>query len=247
MGRLWSTANDRIYSASSIAIEATGTIGIWVCPATSPQGVWNFGDGSGQDYPGFQRYAPDGNIYAGFGHDTNSRIVFNGSGYFANGVWAHHAFTWSVADGQRLYKNAVSTGTPTAYAHTAHSYGYTIGNWTVATTNRWDGVLSDFTYWNVVLSANEISSLVNGTRPDQIRRSSLKIWLPLFGFDTPEPDFSGNALNGTVSGPTLSQAGPVNMITPKWPINDLFPGVAPSFIPAWAAQSNLPVIGAGTF
>lgn len=55
-----------------------------------------------------------------------------------------------------------------------------------------------------------------------------------------------HANNGTLTGTAFAPGPPVTMFTPRWPNND-FTTSGPSFIPAWAAQSNLPVIGAGTY
>jgi hypothetical protein len=61
--------------------------------------------------------------------------------------------------------------------------------------------------------------------------------LPLDGIQTTEPDLSGFARNGTLTGTSAVAGPPFTQFTPRWP---QFPDVAsaPSFQAAWALNRN---------
>jgi hypothetical protein len=80
------------------------------------------------------------------------------------------------------------------------------------------GALADAAAWTVVLSDFEIAALGAGARPYRIRPGSLVGYWPLQGKASPEPDFSNNANNGTVTGTTTTVFDPPFMqMTPRWP------------------------------
>ena len=64
-----------------------------------------------------------------------------------------------------------------------------------------DGRMGEFGLWNTVLNANEINSLAKGQTPNRMQAANLLIYWRL-GVASPEPDWSGNGLNGTISGTT---------------------------------------------
>jgi hypothetical protein len=81
--------------------------------------------------------------------------------------------------------------------------------------------------WNVVLTAAEHLSLSKGVLPYKIRPSALIGWWQLDGLQSPEPDFSGKANNGTLTGTALVFGAPTMPFTPRWPI--FFPPSPPPF------------------
>lgn len=86
------------------------------------------------------------------------------------------------------------------------------------TAAAWTGNLADVAVWNVILSATEAKALTQGIRPGVIRPKSLKYWLPLDGNSSPEPDLSGNASNGTLTGTAKASGPPFAPFTPRWPL-----------------------------
>jgi Concanavalin A-like lectin/glucanases superfamily len=64
--------------------------------------------------------------------------------------------------------------------------------------------MMDMTVWNVVLNAGEMQQLqLRGVHPIRIRPNNIVLYMPLDGIASPEPDYSGNAYNGTLTGTTL--------------------------------------------
>lgn len=96
-----------------------------------------------------------------------------------------------------------------------------IGNDPNTSTRAWTGPIADVALWNVALKAGEAKALANGARPHMIRPLALKGYWPLDGLQSPEPDLSGNANNGTLNNPPipLGVGPPVMMFTPRWPQN----------------------------
>lgn len=67
----------------------------------------------------------------------------------------------------------------------------------------WDGRIAEPAYWNHALSDREVKRLFEyryEMGPLLVRRDRLKGYWPLFGFDSPEKDFSGSAIDGTLTG-----------------------------------------------
>jgi hypothetical protein len=112
----------------------------------------------------------------------------------------------------------VTTGTPSA-SDTNHFIGQT----TVGTA-FWSGSLAEIAvYKGIILTAGEAKAFSLGVRAKDIRKSLIGYW-PLDGLKSPEPDLSGNANNGTLTGTLLAPGPPLAMFTPRWPINFLSTG-----------------------
>ena len=60
--------------------------------------------------------------------------------------------------------------------------------------------ISDVAIWNTVLSSGQISTLAAGVRPGYVQVANLVGWWQLNGALSPEPDYSGNGNNGTLTG-----------------------------------------------
>jgi len=121
-------------------------------------------------------------------------------------VWTHTALTYdssntgdnvtffidgaSVSDTQ----NVAPTGTFTSDA----SNELTIGN-RPAQDRTMFGDLAEVAGWDAILVATELQSLGEGTPPLIIRHANLKFYLPLWGNQTPEPDFVAQLNTGTVT------------------------------------------------
>ena len=134
------------------------------------------------------------------------------SGTLSASVWYHFAGTW---DGSNLtcYKNGVSQASPAAASVATMAGVSTLG--ADHNSNFWIGFMGEFAYWTRALAANELLGLANGHLAKEFPQS-LKIYLPLWGLQSPEPDLSGNANNGTLSA-ALPQGGnpPVTLFTRK--------------------------------
>lgn len=90
--------------------------------------------------------------------------------------------------------------------------------------------------WNAALTVAEIGALAKGVLPYRIRPASLKSYAPLWGLQSPEPDFSNQGLSWTlVSAPAAANDAPVSpFLQEQWPTS---PIVGPSSV------VNAPVAG----
>jgi hypothetical protein len=136
---------------------------------------------------------------------------------YSNNVWNHAAGTLSGTNGV-IYLNGTSVGSNgSASFHnpttgTAQISGDAFNGDRIMTGN-----ICDVAVWSAALTALEVAALANGARPYQIRPGSLIGYWPLDGLQSPEPDLSGNANNGTLTGTSLAFGPPLMQFTPRWP------------------------------
>lgn len=224
MARSFTGSSDKIALTPTQPPNA-GSISFWLKP--------NFNSGDSTDHIAFEwansttaptnalnfdRYL-DNNLYVGwFTGGTDNRIVVADTGLFSAGVWANHVFTWDNSAGQKYYLNGVQKGSnvTTSFVATVTTQ-CTVGNSGLVLLGGINGAIADFDMWTVVLSAGEISALSNGVRPNAVRGGPTRLWLPLDGQQSPEPDLSGNANNGMLTGTALAPGPPINLFTPRWP------------------------------
>lgn len=131
------------------------------------------------------------------------------------GIWQHVAFTWdgsTTAANVHIYVNGVETGYQTttngATPTNNSTENFRVGNLLAA--HSFDGLMSYVHGYNRVLSIGEISQIM--FYPGSITNGLLGFW-PLWG-SSPEPDYSGNKNDGTVTGAIFSANSP--------PINGIF-------------------------
>jgi hypothetical protein len=77
-----------------------------------------------------------------------------------------------------------------------------------ATLNFMSGSMADCAVWNTNLSSSDIAKLAAGYRPIDVNSANLVGWWPLSGYSSPEPDISGNANNGTLTGTSQAAMPP---------------------------------------
>lgn len=214
MARDFTSSTDGASNSSFSGVISSGTISCWIRPHfNSGDSVQRFfwSTGSG-DQLSFQRFS-DNNIYVGFTSGSDQRIVVSDAGLFTSGTWANWIFTWSNAAGQTAYKNAASVGSH-ILTFSAPGSAITAGN-NAAETNSADAAIADFACWNVILSTGELSALSSGARPYTVRPASLQIYWPFDGLQSPEPDFSGLALNATLAGTAFALGPPTMLFSPR--------------------------------
>lgn len=247
MARSLNGSTDQIDAGTSGTLQPTSacTCSIWINPGTLSNA---YNQLIGWDFCHiFLKSNSKLALYVNVGGNT---FNYDGTGTntLSSNTWYHIA--WTAASGVAAitgYVNGVSDGSVNGNSGAlVQSGNFTMG-WDHGTAGRnFPGKLADGAVWSTVLSASEIAALAAGIRPKDIRSSSLVGYWCLDGINSPEPDLSGNAKNGTLTGTALAAGPPVGMFTPHWPSN--LPPPASSFIPAWAARgSNLPVLGTGTF
>jgi len=135
----------------------------------------------------------------------------------AANVWAHIAITYSssaLANDPIIYVNgssvALAGDTNPTGTISNNSEGYCIGNFENAgsPSQNWGGSLADFAVWDAILNAGEIAALGKGVSPLWIRPANLKLYMPITGLHTTEPDYSTTRAAGTVTSATLTAHAP---------------------------------------
>lgn len=190
-------------------------------------------------------------FFFGVGHSVaNLQAVFTKNGAFAyanevatNNAWNNlscacdsggligymngTALTDAGAGGALAFTGDWSSGTGTGQT-------LEIGALITEASNFFTGRLADVALWNVKLVANEMLALNSGVRPYLIRPASLVFFCPLDGLASPEPDLSGKALTGTLTGTALSNGPPITLFTPKAPMQFI-----PQFLNPFGCISNV--------
>jgi hypothetical protein len=110
----------------------------------------------------------------------------------------------------------VDTHAPATPAANA-GVGAGIGWDTSSSTAPSGGRVAEIACWTVGLTALERLALFNGTRANRIRPASLVFWMPCAGDASPEPDYSLNVNNGTLTGTTYAFGPPLLPLTLRWP------------------------------
>jgi hypothetical protein len=126
-------------------------------------------------------------------------------------AWHHVLVTFNASTSGNtptVYIDGSTVSTTQETAFTAPS-GVTTGTYVIGNradgARGWNGKLADVAYWTAVLTANEAKALSQGASPLQVRPASLKIFTPLCGTQSNEPDWASR-LTQTIVG-TLGQPG----------------------------------------
>lgn len=149
----------------------------------------HIGDSAGYE----QAVAPSG-ISTGAWHALG--LVKNGTGADALAVWVDGTRTGSTSN-RTMVTNALGV-----YIGTRASGDY-----------MFDGRIGECALWNVALTNAEMTALSKGVCPLLIRRTNLKIYVPVYGAQSPEPDLGsgvGAVIYGTV--PAASAHPPVGRV-----------------------------------
>jgi len=218
-----STANS-ILVGDVAPIDITGTaltISFWMRPAsvTGVQFLVCKWDGEGVLPFQYTTHLSGTSFLFGISDGAGAQDGAGGATAIVNNTWQHVGGVKNGTGAGAIvaYVNG-SAGTP---ATSNLSIGNTaanlrLGTDTDATTSSYTGRLAEVAIWNVALSAGEMAGLAKGASPLMFRRSNLKMYLPLFGVASPEPDLSGNGASGTVVG-TVAAAdhAPVGRLAPR--------------------------------
>ena len=162
----------------------------------------------------------------------------------STGVWHSIVFSvdWTLnpwtgtcfVDGSSVTvtnSGAVTTGTPST-ADTIQQIGE------IASVAFWNGNLSEIAVRKgVLLTANEAKAHNAGERPSRIRPTSIVGWWPIDGLQSPEPEYSGNKMVGTLTGTAFATGPPLMPLTPRWPFVENF--IPPSILLAGGAGTTI--------
>jgi len=151
---------------------------------------------------------------------TTPLTRYSGNGVVTYTGWNHYCLTWdgilTSNAGARFWKNAIETaynasgGAGSGNRTSDATEAQYIGNNSTG-SRTFDGHLAFAHIYNRELRQNEIRQIMRF--PGSITRNLL-VFLPLWGISVLDPDYSGNALNGTVTGAIKGTTEP--------PINGIF-------------------------
>jgi hypothetical protein len=144
--------------------------------------------------------------------DVNFALLGAAStGAISTGVWTHVG--WAVDT--TANSNAVTYYINGAASGTSSSGGHSLVNGVFSLGVTYTGQMADAAVWSgVLLGATDFAKLAAGYRPVDVNSANLVGWWPLSGYSSPEPDISGNANGGTLTGtsaapmpPSISRGG----------------------------------------
>lgn len=139
------------------------------------------------------------------------------------GTWHHLALRYSGSNAWNLWRDSAQrangTNSPIA-CNGATDVAHLGANAGVSSAMY----IADSAVWQVYLTDAELTALSKGIRPNKIRPNPT-MYFPLDGLQSPEPDLSGNANNGILTGTTFIAGPPLAMFTPRWRQLELPSGV----------------------
>lgn len=142
------------------------------------------------------------NLRAAYSAGGVSKTINNPT--LSSGAWHHLAITWDRgADQFKFYEDGVQVGTTQTGLGTPTGTGVTafyIGN--NPFNESFGGSMAEVAAWTVALSASDVASLYSGISPSLVRRDKLKIYTPLRGDSSPEPDLATGSGWTLVNSPT---------------------------------------------
>ncbi len=224
MSRSFASAGDKVAS-SSTAIPLTGTVALWVWPTditTSAASLYYGCVTGGADF--FQIYSSTdaaAKFYAGWfvGGSNQARIAAVGNPLNLN-TWNVIVCAWTNlaanAGTIECWVNGTSIGSkntmPTGLTTTTGPR--TLGD-RAGTLNPFCR-MCQFALYNQAWLVNEVNAFGKGASPLRIRPGALVEYKPIFGLQSPEPDFVSGATVGTVTGTTQVNHAPVQPFSRRW-------------------------------
>jgi len=172
-------------------------------------------------------------VFAAGGTPGGSTAAIINQNTWYNIIWAQTVS--SGAGTYTIYLNGSSVFSDNGSLVNGFASGsrtWNVGNIVPTGTNPLNGYMADMAVWSTVLSGTELAALANGARPSTIRPTLLLGWWPMGGYQSPEPDLSGKANNGTLVGTNLAFGPPLMQFTPRWPQTLAGPSLSPILSPA---------------
>jgi hypothetical protein len=214
----------------------------WIWLRTAPSGVTYraFDQSNFTSTVNETQFFSSGTTAATFGSGwSGGQATWTTTSSLSTATW--HSLGWSYdfgstsnnpigyLDGTKLtVGSGLTAGTAPSGTHGTAANNLYIGN-VNAGTRVLDGRMAGFVVWNIILTDLEFAALGRGIQPYNIRPASLAGWWPIDGIQSPEPDLSGNKLNGTLTGTLFAFGPPVTPFTPRW-WQALTPPIPPAFI-----------------
>lgn len=222
MARSLNGSGDLIDLGNSATLNPVAiSISIWVNPVSftpAYTALVSRIDAGGNNY--YQMFIKSTGKLAYYVHGSGGAdsLLDPGSHTLSTGTWAPIGLAYDSVNGLATYVNGASDGTAAPHGTVATISAHTeIGNDTNTGGRLLAGSVADCCIWNTNLTAGEFRALSLGVRPYLIRPSAIVGYWPLDGLASPEPDFSGNAFNGILTGTLKANGPPVTLWTRKRP------------------------------
>lgn len=136
-----------------------------------------------------------------------NRFAQTSTGYSIN-TWHHIVGTLLDNDNRAAFIDGGSKGTNTTNSTFATFDRTMIGRLMRSSpAGPFDGEIAYCAGYNVELTDAEVAILAKGVNPFFFRNDALKVYYPLDGNDSPEPEYIGQ-LNGTVTGTVKGSTNP---------------------------------------
>lgn len=223
MARSFNGSNDKITLPAAVAVPTGISISIWIYPTSASSG-----------YGGIilRRNAGGQGVWSIFLKSTsklayyfanNGVAIDPGTATLSNNSWNHLAVTYDNSVGLKTFVNGASDGTAAVGGNLSNDASQNPLVGFDSSNTGFPGRLADACLWNITLTSGEISALSQGARPFNIRPSGIIGYWPIDGLQSPEPDLSGNANNGTLTGTSSAAGPPIMLFTPRWPAFTFIP------------------------
>jgi Concanavalin A-like lectin/glucanases superfamily len=226
MARSFNGSGDQIALAAGFAPAAINfSIACWVNPSTNNGSAGHKGrtilcsNNAGSGF-NFQLSTGTGTPSVLELDLTNANVLGTSTATVADGSWAHVGATW--VNGTKtvsFYINGVFDSSAVGPVALNNAAGYVIGAnpGSGGQFFYFGGSMADLLFCTSILTASQFSGLFRGTRPAALG-FPLTLNMPLDGLQSPEPDLSGNAFNGTLTGTAKAFGPPFAPFTPRWPL-----------------------------
>ena len=214
MARSFSGITDAInVGTSSVLNPASFSISAWVYAIGYPhsyQVVIDQQNAGGTLYWGlFVSNAGVPNVFCSISNAAGGSISLN--------TWTHLGVSFNNGGSLIIYINGSQVDSVGATAQASFTGTCSIGYNITGSNDPWHGYIADAALWSTPLGPSEFVGLSQGARPNTVRSGSLVGYWPLDGLSSPEPDYSGNAFEGTLTGTVYATNPPLMMATPRAP------------------------------
>src|SRR3990167_4230892 len=218
----WTTNKVNVGSNSVLDNPAVGTLFAWAYPTSFVANAGFYGKGAGlfSRNPTFTLSGTAGAISFIINRASTHLTIISGSSFLSTNLWQCVTAVWNVngVNGdQRLYVGNLTTAIAEvgSYANQAVGLGTpvdrsaddaAIGNRDATASNGFSGFLALIAIWDRVLSLDELVSIQ--FRP-RVTNGCVGFWCLGYNGTGTQPDWSGNANNGTVTGATVADHVPI--------------------------------------
>lgn len=231
-----------VTSDSGITLSGDVTVALWFHADTLPIGgyrtLWGKTTGGGLGECDAFIQSPT-QVYYRLGGDGGTTVSTTGT--WSTGAWTHFVMRRSGST-VTFWRNGSQVGSTTNSNTTTGSNVLRIGRDPAGGGTDWDGRLAEFALWqSTALADAQIAALAKGYTAPHVRRSGLKLYLPIMGIDSPERDVIGGrtaSVNGScarAAHPRLYRRRGARVV----PDSGGGGGGGPTFKAAWARGSTL--------